>query len=116
MIEAGMSSHYDFSLALAGIALASDAANARQAGRLHGATTRLRERSEFRLNADDAELERFFEQPFSEVLGLEAWKQEQAAGAALTLEEAITLARFLSAAPSRADLDQQPKTLDLRTS
>jgi hypothetical protein len=98
MIEAGMTSHYDFSLALAGIALASDLADARRAGRLHGATTRLRERSEFRLNADDDELEGFFEQPFIDALGVETWKQEQAAGAALTLEEAIALARFLSAA------------------
>lgn len=97
MIEAGMTSHYDFSCALAGIALAADLADARRAGRLHGATRRLRERSEFRLNADDDDLERFFEQPFIEALGMVAWKQEQAAGAALTLNDAIALARSLAA-------------------
>ncbi len=39
---------------------------------------------------------RLFEQPLIDALGDEEWAREQAAGATLTLEEAITLARTLA--------------------
>jgi predicted ATPase/class 3 adenylate cyclase len=94
-IDAAMTSHSDFATALSGIGLASGLADARRAARLHGAAVRLRERSEYTFKADDADLERFFEQPLVDALGEKVWERERAAGAALTLEETIALARSL---------------------
>jgi hypothetical protein len=45
------------------------------------------------------ELRHRFEQPLIQALGEDAWAQEQAVGARLTLEEAIELARTLATAP-----------------
>jgi hypothetical protein len=45
----------------------------------------------------ELELRRRFEQPLIDALGEDEWAREQAAGAALTLEEAIELARTLAA-------------------
>ena len=42
------------------------------------------------------ELAHHFEQPLIDALGQEVWEQEQVAGAGLTLEETITLARSLA--------------------
>ena len=103
MLNAAMTSHYDFTRALSGIALATELTSARHAARLDGATARLRERSEFRLKADDAELERSFEQPFIKTLGAASWAQEKAVGATMTLDEAITLARTLAHAEVPTD-------------
>ncbi|MBI2776692.1 MAG: hypothetical protein HYX57_05425 [Chloroflexi bacterium] len=47
----------------------------------------------------ELELRRRFEQPLIDALGEEEWAREQAAGATLTLDEAIELARRLAAAP-----------------
>ena len=41
------------------------------------------------------EFEQHFEQPLIEALGAEAWAQAQADGAAMTLDQAIALARLL---------------------
>ena len=55
----------------------------------------------------ELELRRRFEQPLIDALGEEEWARERAAGATLTLEEAIELARTLAtaAAPSIDERD-----------
>jgi hypothetical protein len=54
-----------------------------------------------RLTATQIELElrRRFEPPLIDALGEDEWAREQEAGAALTLEEAMDLARTLAAKP-----------------
>ena len=96
VIDAAMTTHNDFARTLSGIGLASELTDARPAARLHGAAVHLRERSQYTFKPDDEELERFFGQPLIDALGPETWQQEQAVGAALTLEETIALARSLA--------------------
>jgi hypothetical protein len=58
-------------------------------------------RQNARLTARQIELDlrRRFERPLIEALGEDDWAREHAAGATLTLEEAIELARTLAAPP-----------------
>jgi len=84
---------------LQGIALASEPAAMGSAARLAGAVAAVRERARLTESADELELRRRSEQPLIDALGEEEWAREQAAGAKLTLEEAIELARTLATAP-----------------
>ena len=89
--------------ALAGIALAANPGDTRQAARLRGAVVSLR-RAAKHANAPRSEkLEHHFEQPIIEALGAETWAQEQASGATMTLDEAIALARTLAHAEVPTD-------------
>jgi tetratricopeptide (TPR) repeat protein len=80
---------------LSGVALASRPEDYPQAARLRGAVVKLREEGEF-----------FHHEPFwntldhlvIDVLGQEAWQREYAAGASMTLDEAVALARSLAGA------------------
>jgi predicted ATPase len=84
--------------ALSGIALAADPRDAGTAARLRGAVAQLSSDAHVATNPyseEDAELEAEFERELVVELGETAWEQEFAAGSALTLEEAIVLARSL---------------------
>jgi predicted ATPase len=83
------------------VALATERAAARSAARLVGAATAARQSARLMDRPTELELRRRFEQPLIDALGEGEWAREQAAGATLTLEEAIELARTLAAA--RAD-------------
>ena len=82
--------------ALAGLALTADPDEPAVAARLRGALSRLRHDSRVSPEPRSAQLERHFEQPFIEALGEEAWAREQAAGATMSLDEAVELARTLA--------------------
>ena len=69
------------------------------AARLIGAVTALREGARLTAWPGELELRSHFELPLIDALGEDEWALEQAAGATLTLEEAIELARALAAAP-----------------
>ena len=71
----------------------------RSAARLMGAVAAVREDARLTAAPGELELRRRFEQPLIDALGEDEWAREQAAGATLTLEEAIELARTLAAAP-----------------
>jgi predicted ATPase/class 3 adenylate cyclase len=96
LLDASMTSHYDFARTLNGIALAADPGDARRAARLHGATAAVRARTEYTLKPEDEALERHFAQSLADALGPQAWEEEHAAGANLTLEETIALAGSLA--------------------
>jgi hypothetical protein len=83
-------------LAAAGLALSADSVDAAQATRLRGALATLRQSVESRVSAQDEELERRFEQPLTDALAPEDYETEMAAGAEMSLEEAIELARSLA--------------------
>jgi predicted ATPase/class 3 adenylate cyclase/Flp pilus assembly protein TadD len=78
------------------IALAADAADLRAAARILGAVAASQDEGGFKLDKGDEEFARRFEQPLIEALGEETWVQEKAAGATMTLEESIALARSLT--------------------
>jgi predicted ATPase/class 3 adenylate cyclase len=78
------------------IALAAGAADLRSAARIRGTVAALEDEGGFKLDAGDEEFARRFEQPLIEALGRETWAREQAAGATMTLEESIALARSLT--------------------
>jgi predicted ATPase len=80
-------------------ALAAEPGDARSAARLVGAVAALRESARLTGWPGELELRRRFEQPLIDALGEDEWAPEQAAGATLTLEEAIRLARALAAPP-----------------
>jgi predicted ATPase len=90
--------------ALSGIALAADPAAADRAARLRGAVAQLSSDADVVMDAYSraGELERDFERPLVVVLGEEAWEREETAGATMTLEQAIALARSLSGHSARA--------------
>jgi predicted ATPase/class 3 adenylate cyclase len=94
-LNAGITGHNLFTETLAVIAFAAIRTDPRLAARLRGAVAHLREQSDYELDPREAELEDFFEQPLVNALGDEVWERERAAGAALTLEETIALARSL---------------------
>jgi predicted ATPase/class 3 adenylate cyclase len=94
-IDAGMTSRDEFIRAITGLALAAETADARRAARLRGAGARLGEIAEFTPLREDRELDSFFEQPLITALGQGAYANEQALGSAMTLDEAIRLARSL---------------------
>jgi len=96
LVDAARTSHYEFALATAGMASAAEAKDARPAARLRGASIRLHEVGEFTPPADDLELVVFFERRLIDMLGAEALAEEQAAGAAMSLGEAIEVARSLA--------------------
>jgi hypothetical protein len=84
--------------ALSCIALAAEPDAAGRAARLRGAVAKLNSDAGVIMNAYDdagAELDGHFERKLVAVLGEDAWEQENAAGATMTLEEAIVVARFL---------------------
>jgi tetratricopeptide (TPR) repeat protein len=95
LVDAGMTSTYDFARAITGIALAADAAAARLAARLRGAGAQLDEVGEFTLPSDDRELDRFFERPLLDTLGAETYEKQLARRETMSLEEAIDLAQSL---------------------
>ena len=66
-----------------------------QAARLRGAVVKLSDEGEF---LHHEQFWNTFDQVLIDVLGQETWQQEQAAGAAMTLNETIALARSLAAA------------------
>ena len=84
--------------ALDGIALAARYEEASQAARLRGAVNALRHTAKVRPPRRTDELEQRLQQPLIDALGQEAWEQEQAAGATMTLD-VIELARSLVGAP-----------------
>lgn len=79
------------------IALATEAVDGRAAVRLVGAVDAVRQSGKMTAQPSELELHRRFEQPLIDALGEDEWVREQAAGATLTLEEAIELARRLAA-------------------
>ena len=96
LVDAARTSHYEFALATAGMAFAAEAKDARPAARLRGASVRLHEVGEFTPPADDLDLVGFFERRLIDMLGAEALAEEQAEGTAMSLDEAIELARSLA--------------------
>jgi predicted ATPase/class 3 adenylate cyclase len=80
-------------LVLSGIALASRPKAYPQAARIRAAVVKLRHEGEFLHH------EQFWnglEQPLIDALGQEAWEEQQAIGAAMTLDQTIALARSLA--------------------
>jgi predicted ATPase len=96
LVDTARTSHYEFALVIAGIAFAAEVKDARPAARLRGASVRMHEVGEFTPPEDDLELVSFFERRLIDMLGAEALAEEQAAGAAMSLDEAIELARSLA--------------------
>lgn len=86
----GRSLPADVAEAAAGIALAAQPG--RPAARLRGAAASRRELLSPRFD----EFEALFEQPLIKALGRKAWQEEQAIGAAMSIEETIALARLLA--------------------
>jgi predicted ATPase len=82
------------------IALAAEPDDVRSAARLLGAVDAVRQNARLTARQIELDLRRRFEQRLIDTLGEEGWAREQAAGATLTLEEAIELARTLAAPPS----------------
>lgn len=99
LVDAAMTSTYDFARAITGIALVAEAADAILAARLRGACARLDEAGEVTLPSEDGELDRFFEQPLLDTLGAETYRKEMARGETLSLEETIDLAQSLRDSP-----------------
>jgi predicted ATPase/class 3 adenylate cyclase len=86
--------------ALDGIALAADRADAAQAAHLRGASATIRANANLIDQPHLPRVEHRLEQPLTDALGPDLWESERAAGAALTLEETIALARSLAATAS----------------
>ncbi|MEX2182894.1 MAG: hypothetical protein WEC14_00455, partial [Chloroflexota bacterium] len=82
------------------IALAVEPDDARSAARLLGAVDTARQNGRLTARQIELELRWRFEPPLIDALGEEEWAREHAAGATLTLAEAIELARALAALPS----------------
>ena len=78
---------------LSGVALASRAELYPQAARLRGAVVKLSDEGEF---IHHEPFWNTLDQDLIDVLGQETWQQEQEAGAAMTLDETIALARLLA--------------------
>jgi len=107
MVESAMKQF--LGLALSGIALASPPKELAQAARIRGAVEKLRDQGEFIHSSRDQEVASRFEQPLIDALGAETWEQEKAAGAMLSLEETIQLARSLvNDAPKTAGPQTDP--------
>ena len=86
----------DLTANLQWIALATEPADLRSAARIAGAVAAVRQSARLTAPPDELELRRRFEQPLIDALGVDEWEREQAAGARLTLEQAIELARTLA--------------------
>ena len=87
--------------ALSGLAFSADPSDARSAARLRAATATICHTANLASWPRIAELEHHFEQPLIDALGQEAWNREQAAGATMTLEQTIELARSLASVPDQ---------------
>ena len=95
ILAADPSPNVELSATLQYIAFATEPVDLRPAARLAGSVAAVRRRG--RLTEPwELELRRRFEQPLIDALGEDEWAREQAAGATLTLEEAIELARTLA--------------------
>jgi predicted ATPase/class 3 adenylate cyclase len=81
--------------ALGQVALTADSTDAADAARLRAAVANLRRATMPFGLPRLAELEREFERRLIETLGSELWARERATGAALTLDDAVALARSL---------------------
>lgn len=79
-----------------GIAHTAEREDAGAAARLRGAIGTLRARRGWHEDPRNLEIELVFDQRLIEALGQEAWDQERAAGAAMSLEETIAVARSLA--------------------
>jgi predicted ATPase len=88
----------EVALAVSGLALSLEPADVRVAARLRGAITAHRVAHGLKswMSGRNDELESRFEQPLIDALGREAYETERAAGAAMSLEETLELARSLA--------------------
>ena len=100
VLAADTSPNFELAATVDGIALASEPADLRSAARIAGAIAAVRKNARLTDPPWELELRRRFAQPLIDALGADEWVREQAAGATLTLEKAIELARML-AAPAR---------------
>jgi predicted ATPase len=98
----------ELTVTLLWIALATEPGDVRSATRLVGAVDAVRQNARIMTWPGEPELRRRFEQPLIDALGEEEWAREQAAGATLTLEEAIELARAL-ASPTPEPIPRTPR-------
>jgi predicted ATPase/class 3 adenylate cyclase len=89
----------DLTANLQWIALAAEPADVRTAARLVGAADAVRQNARLTEPPIELELRRRFEPRLIDALGEDDWAREQSAGAGMTLEEAIELARRLAAVP-----------------
>lgn len=78
------------------IAFAAEPADIQSAARLAVAADAIRKNAGLTPEQTEPELRRRFEQPLIDALGDDDWAREEAAGSALTLNEAIELARTLA--------------------
>jgi predicted ATPase/class 3 adenylate cyclase len=85
-----------FAELLSGIASAGGADSLHGAARLLGAASRLENEKGLNATRPQLELQKRFRQPLIDLLGEDDWAEEQTAGATLTLEETIALARSLA--------------------
>jgi len=99
LFAAAPSPDIELTATLQDIALAAEAGDVRSAARLVGAVDAVRQHARLTAPSTELELRRRFERPLIEALGEDEWAREQAAGAALTLEEAIELAGTLALPP-----------------
>jgi predicted ATPase len=81
------------------IALAAEPRDVRPAARVLAAVAAVRQSARLIDPPTEFDLRRRFEQSLIDAFGEDEWAREQAAGATLTLEEAIELARTLAAPP-----------------
>jgi len=99
MLAAEISPNFELTATIEGIALASEPADWRSAARIASSIAGVRHKARLTEPPWELALRRRFEQPLIDALGDHEWAREQAAGATLTLEEAIELARTLAAPP-----------------
>jgi predicted ATPase/class 3 adenylate cyclase len=99
LLAADATPRIDLTTTLLWIALAAEPGDARSAARLVGAVDAVRQKARLTKWPGEVELRRRFEQPLIDALGEDAWAREQAAGATITLDEAIELARTLATGP-----------------
>ena len=94
----GRAIHPEVALAVSGLALSLEPADFRQGARLRGAITahRVAQGLKSWMSGRNDELESRFEQPLIDALGPRAYENERAAGAAMSLDETIELARSLA--------------------
>jgi predicted ATPase/class 3 adenylate cyclase len=102
IVAADSTANVELAAALHCIAIATEIADVRSAARLTGAIVAIRANARLTEPAVYLELRHDFEQSLTDALGADEWEREQAAGATLTLEEAIALARKLAVSPEPA--------------
>jgi predicted ATPase len=94
----GRAVHPEVALAVSGLALSLEPADFREGARLRGAIAAHRVAHGLKswMSGRNDELESRFEQALIDALGQEAYENERATGAAMSLEETIELARSLA--------------------